>query len=225
MTVSPITQAQPLFSGQSALIGEQNTSALSSDFETFLKMLTVQMENQDPLNPVDSADYAVQLATFSSVEQQVLTNDLLTSLAATMSGGGIGALGQWVGMDVRAGVAAHFDGDPIELVMPEYEDADRRVLVIRDEAGDITTRLDIPVAGADFTWDGLLSDESTAQDGIYQFSVETYKDGALRSTDSVSPYNRVREAIIENGQTLLLLEGDILVTPSEVSGLRSPDTA
>ena len=56
-------------------------------------MLTVQMENQDPLNPVDSADYAVQLATFSSVEQQLRTNDLLSSLAATMASGGIEFLG------------------------------------------------------------------------------------------------------------------------------------
>lgn len=226
MTVtSTDSQIQPLYSGQASPPTTQNASALSSDFETFLKMLTVQMENQDPLNPVDSADYAVQLATFSSVEQQVLTNDLLSSLAATMSGGGIGALGQWVGMDVRAGVAAQFDGDPIELVMPEYEDAGRRVLVIRDESGEIATRLDIPATGTDYTWDGALADQTTAQSGIYQFSVETFKDGVLRSTDAVSPYSRVREAIIENGQTLLLLEGDILVTPSEVSGLRTPNAA
>ena len=50
----------------------KNAAVLSSDFETFLKMLTTQMQNQDPLNPVDSTDYATQLATFSSVEQQVL---------------------------------------------------------------------------------------------------------------------------------------------------------
>ena len=44
---------------------------ISSDFDTFLKMLTAQMQNQDPMKPIDSADYAVQLATFSGVEQQV----------------------------------------------------------------------------------------------------------------------------------------------------------
>jgi flagellar basal-body rod modification protein FlgD len=60
---------------------------ISSDFETFLKMLTVQMQNQDPLNPVDSSDYATQLATFSGVEQQVQTNDLLRSLAGQMGTG------------------------------------------------------------------------------------------------------------------------------------------
>ena len=49
-------QTPPLFSGQSDTNQAQKTAALSSDFETFLKILTVQMENQDPLNPVDSAD-------------------------------------------------------------------------------------------------------------------------------------------------------------------------
>jgi len=47
-------------------------------------MLTVQMQNQDPLNPVDSSDYAVQLATFSNVEQQVQTNDILRELQSQM---------------------------------------------------------------------------------------------------------------------------------------------
>jgi len=45
----------------------EDKQLVSSDFDTFLKMMTTQVQNQDPLNPVDSSDYAVQLATFSSV--------------------------------------------------------------------------------------------------------------------------------------------------------------
>ena len=68
-------------SGQSSGADSTTPSGqISSDFETFLKMLTVQMKNQDPLNPVESTDYATQLATFSGVEQAVLTNDLLKSV-------------------------------------------------------------------------------------------------------------------------------------------------
>ena len=52
-------------------------SALSADFETFIKMLTTQAKYQDPLEPLDSSEYAAQLAQFSMVEQQVLSNDLL----------------------------------------------------------------------------------------------------------------------------------------------------
>jgi flagellar basal-body rod modification protein FlgD len=54
--------------------------ALPSDAVTFLNMLTVQMRNQDPLNPMAPTDFAVQLATFSSVEQQLQTNTLLQSM-------------------------------------------------------------------------------------------------------------------------------------------------
>ena len=76
-------------SGSASSTGASKGSVLSSDFETFLKMLTTQLENQDPLNPIDSTDYAVQLATFAGVEQQVLTNDLLESMGGNSGLGGL----------------------------------------------------------------------------------------------------------------------------------------
>ena len=67
-------------------------ATIDSDFETFLIMLTTQMKIQDPLNPIDSSDFAVQLATFSSVEQQVKTNDLLASLGQQLGFMGLSRL-------------------------------------------------------------------------------------------------------------------------------------
>ena len=61
--------------------GLTKSTVIGSDFDTFLKLLTTQMKNQDPLNPIDSTDYATQLATFSGVEQQTRTNQLLESLS------------------------------------------------------------------------------------------------------------------------------------------------
>lgn len=65
-------------------VGASTTKAstVSADFETFLKMLTAQIQNQDPMNPIVSSDYATQLATFSSVEQQVLANSYLENIQA-----------------------------------------------------------------------------------------------------------------------------------------------
>lgn len=45
--------------------GLTKSTVIGSDFDTFLKLLTTQMKNQDPLNPINSTDYATQLATFS----------------------------------------------------------------------------------------------------------------------------------------------------------------
>ena len=59
----------------------------SSDFTTFLKLLTAQLRNQDPLKPLDSTEFVAQLATFSSVEQQVKTNDTLATIQQLLGGG------------------------------------------------------------------------------------------------------------------------------------------
>jgi flagellar basal-body rod modification protein FlgD len=73
------------------------STTISSDFDTFLKMLTAQIQNQDPLNPIDSTDYAVQLATFASVEQQTLANQKRVALAGLMAVQGRANLAPGVG--------------------------------------------------------------------------------------------------------------------------------
>ena len=75
-------------------------SKITSDFNTFLRMLTVQMQNQDPLKPIDSADYAVQLATFSGVEQQVRTNQLLADMQGKFQQLGMSEMASWIGKEV-----------------------------------------------------------------------------------------------------------------------------
>ena len=57
---------------------------LSADFNAFIKMLTAQVKNQDPLKPIDSTEFATQLATFSSLEQQVLTNSKLSEISSNL---------------------------------------------------------------------------------------------------------------------------------------------
>jgi len=73
--------------------------AILNDFNTFVTMLTVQIKNQDPLNPMESSEFAVQLATFAGVEQQVRTNDLLREIATVKSG--LGEAGSLIGQNVR----------------------------------------------------------------------------------------------------------------------------
>ena len=53
------------------------------DYDSFLRLLVEQMKNQDPLEPVSETDYIAQLATFSNVEQNIITNERLLALATT----------------------------------------------------------------------------------------------------------------------------------------------
>ena len=80
--------ASPPTAGQSSPANAAS-GALASDFETFLKLLTSQLRNQDPLKPLDSTDFVAQLASFSAVEQQVNTNTKLDQLLGALTRSGI----------------------------------------------------------------------------------------------------------------------------------------
>ncbi|RZJ39312.1 MAG: flagellar hook capping protein, partial [Brevundimonas sp.] len=84
--------------------GRINTggATLASNFETFLTLLTTQLRNQDPLSPVDSNEFTAQLTQMAGVEQQLLTNDLLTSLLAAQSAGGLDNASNYIGKEVTA---------------------------------------------------------------------------------------------------------------------------
>lgn len=221
MTITPVTQTQPAQTA-APVAAEESRSVISSDFETFLNMLTAQLENQDPLDPVKSEDFAVQLATFSGVEQQVLTNELLESLLSQNGLSGLGQYAGWVGMEARAPVAANFDGSPLTLMPKPETTAQSAMLVVENEFGTEVQRLPIPVAPEQIEWSGLL-DDGVAPNGLYSFKVESYSNGLVSNTSPVEVYTQITEARVENGEGILVTEGGVEVNATAVTGLRQPN--
>lgn len=197
-----------------------SSPVISSDFETFLKMLTAQMQNQDPLNPIESSDFATQLATFSAVEQQVLTNDLLKGLQAQINATGMSQMAGWVGMEAKVLAPGYFDGNPIDLMTYPLSTADSAELVITDEDGDEITRFAIPIESDSMQWDGTDADGNVVADGLYTFTVESTKDDEVAESLSAEVYSRVTEARTTSQGVYLVLEGGSIVHSNDVSGLR-----
>jgi flagellar basal-body rod modification protein FlgD len=67
---------------------EQDRKTIAQNFDQFLGLLTTQLKNQSPLDPLDANQFTQQLVQFSSVEQQLKTNDLLTKMAQNFGGSG-----------------------------------------------------------------------------------------------------------------------------------------
>src|SRR5882757_5737115 len=88
------------------------TKQLSSNFDTFLTLLTTQLRNQDPLSPMDSNQFTQQLVQFSQVEQQINSNQNLESLISLTksqtSSDAVSYLGKTLTM--TDGTAALMDG-------------------------------------------------------------------------------------------------------------------
>jgi len=217
MEISSI--ADPVSSG---LTSAPANKEISSDFETFLKMLTVQLENQDPLNPVDSSDYAVQLATFSGVEQQVQTNDLLKQLSSQMGSGSIAQMASWVGMEARTTAAAFFNGDPMTVLPTATAGATSAEILVRDSSGIEVDRFTIGTANAPTQWSGITSNGLTLPSGPYQFETLSYADGALTDETAAEVYGRVVEVQTGTSGAMLVMQGGAKVDATTVTALREP---
>lgn len=228
MNVSPVTaqaQAQQV-SGTS--VSDKAATLVSSDFETFLKMMTTQARYQDPLEPMDSSDYAAQLAQFSMVEQQVQTNDLLRMLSAALQTGtptqaSMASLSGWIGMEALSYAPAHFDGTPISVAPKPLTSADTAYLVVYDNQGNEVQRQGIPVSPDPVEWQGVAGlNGSTFPTGTYTFEIESFKGDEFLLSERAQSYGRVTEARIEEGQTILILRGGLAVLADDVIGLREP---
>lgn len=215
MELSPVTSS-PTFAPQT----ETREAVISSDFDTFLKMLTVQMENQDPLNPTDSSEYAMQLATFSGVEQQVLTNDLLNALMVQMNTSGMAQMADWVGKEALAAAPAQFDGTPITIAPNPASVADKVELVVYDSDGDEVQRFEIPKSAEPVEWAGTSPDGTPFPTGVYTFKVESSSNGTVILDEIADVYARVTEVRSENGESVLILAGGVPVFATGVSALR-----
>jgi len=195
--------------------------ALSSDFETFLKMLTAQAKYQDPLEPIESSEYAAQLAQFSMVEQQVQTNDVLAALFSKTGETNMALLAGLVGMEARALAPAYFDGTPITVQPNPAAISDQVFLVVYDEDGTEVQRESVPLSAEPIEWAGVDSEGEALPTGAYSFIIESVKDGEVILSEHAEVYGRVAEAQVQNGEVILILEGGVAVLSSSVTALRN----
>lgn len=198
-----------------------NAATLSSDFEMFLRMLTVQVQNQDPLNPVDSTDYATQLATFSGVEQQVKTNDLLASMATQMGLESLQQASGWIGMEALARAPVQYDGDPVTIRPTLAEDADLGVLLVRNSNDTVVQRIPFDRQTDSITWSGETESGGSAPAGRYRFEVESYAGEELLGTSLTPAFNRIAEVRQDDGTILLRLADGTEIDSNLINGLRA----
>lgn len=217
--LSARTQSSP---SPASATGKDDAGLLSTDFQTFLEMLTAQARNQDPTQPIDSTEYAAQLAQFSMVEQQVRTNETLTRVSALLGAANMTSMAGWIGMEARVAAPVRFDGAPVNVVPHVDPLADKAFLVVRDDAGTEVMRKEIPVASGPFDWRGVQADGSTLADGVYNLSVESLSQGKVIGEEPVNFYREIAEAQMRAGETVLILSGGEEILATSVTALRAP---
>lgn len=212
-------------SGSNGSANGKSTAAQNNDknYETFLKMMTTQIKNQDPLNPMSADQLAVQLATFSGVEQQTKTNDLLTQMISQNSIGTMSQMVNWVGKDARLAAPAYFDGaTPVTISPSPSSDADKAVLVVKDQGGNEVARTQLPLGSADYKWQGLDASGNPLPKGLYSLSLESYQGDKLVESTDVEYYGRILEIRSTPNGISAMLPGGVEALMSVITAVRAP---
>lgn len=195
----------------------------NKNYDTFLKMMTTQIKNQDPLNPMSADQLAVQLATFSGVEQQTKTNDLLSQMIGQNSLGAMSQMVGWVGKDARLAAPAYFDGaSPVTISPNPAVGADKAVLVVKNQAGQEVSRTELPLGSADYDWQGLDTSGEPLPEGVYSLSLESYQDDQLLGRSDVEYYGRISEIRSTANGVSAMLPGGVEALTSIITAIRAP---
>jgi flagellar basal-body rod modification protein FlgD len=167
---------------------------LSGNFDTFLKLLTTQLQNQDPTQPMDSSQFTQELVQFSQVEQQIDTNSNLESLISlTKSNSGTSAisyLGKTVTLD--NGNASLSNGQA-QWDYNVSSTAQSTSLVVTNDSGKVVYSGDGETSSGThtFTWDGKDNNGDAVSDGTYTLSVSSTTSDGTKIDTSVASYGKV----------------------------------
>lgn len=190
-------------------------TGLVSNFETFLTLLTTQLKNQDPLSPMESTEFTAQLTQMSGVEQQLLTNDLLTSLLSAQQAGNLGAASSYIGKTATAAWSATELTDGQATWSYELAtNAATATLQVVDGAGKVVWTGDAPNKNTglhDFTWDGKSTAGGQLPDGgVYTLKVLAKTAGDQTVDSQVLTRGRVTGVELYNGQPFLTIGNSIV---------------
>ncbi len=204
---------------------ERDEQALAQDFDTFLQLLTTQLQNQNPLEPLDANKFTEQLVQFSGVEQQIRTNSYLESLITTTQAQSVNAAVNYMGSTVRvAGVATTLSDGEASWDLASSADAPESTISIFDENGNevYKTTHSVERGESTFTWDGKTTIGDDAPDGVYSIRVE----GLTEDGEQVPVYTAVTgrvSGIDFTGTQPILMLGDVRANLDSVMEIWRPE--
>ena len=191
-------------------------AATSVDFQSFLRLLTAQLRNQDPLSPLDSTQFVAQLANFSTVEQLVSANARLDRLAETLAESDFNDFATWIGRVAElSGAPVRFTGAPAAFRIEPRADASAVQLTVRDQSGAEIAQAQIQNTEAVQYWDGQGGETGE----LYSFEVAySLADGAVTLGD-VTTFDTIEAVRATENGPLFALSSGLSAPRASITGL------
>ena len=197
-------------------------ATLTATFDDFLRLLTTQLQYQNPLEPMDSNEFVAQLVQFSEVEQSISSNKKLEQLLELQSANqSVQAIG-YIGRTIEAeGDTAPLGANGIEFTYTLNHLAESSLLVVMDATGQVVASSAGGTAPGkhSFAWDGLDGAGNPVSDGNYRLAVAARDANNENIGVTTGVVSRVTG--VETGESGLLLSlGTVLVPIEKVVSVR-----
>jgi len=175
-TTTPTSSATTNSTTTAAAATASSSQQLAGNFDTFLQLLTTQLQNQDPLSPMDTTQFTEQLVSFAGVEQQIdMNTNLQTLISMQQSSESLQAL-QLVGANVtinsNTATLSNATSTPATWGFSSPSPATGAV-TITSSTGQVayTGTTSLSAGSQTYTWNGQGNNGVTWPDGNYTLSI------------------------------------------------------
>ena len=192
----------------SAASASSSSKEIAGNFTQFLTLLTTQLKNQNPLDPMDTNQFTQQLVQYAGVEQQLKSNDrldsILTNAKSSSAASATGFIGQTITADGKS--TALKDGSATWTLTPARA-ATQATLTISDAKGNVVaTQTKALAAGAQsFAWDGRSSSGFTSANGTYSIKVDAVDATGTKIAVDTKVSGTVNGVDLSGSEPVLLL--------------------
>ena len=208
MTTTPVANPATPPSTTAPAQTPDAVAQLSTNFSTFLTLLTTQLKNQDPTSPMDSNQFTQQLVQFSQVEQQIDTNSHLKTLISQGTSNASTMAATYLGKKVSmTNGNASLSNGAANWTYNLGTEAGSTALTISDAHGKVvyTGAGEITAGNHSFAWNGRDNNGNQLNDGTYTLAVNATTASGGAVTSSVASAGAVTQIDMTGGSPKLVI--------------------
>lgn len=185
------------------------SASLFSDYNMFLKLLTTQMTNQDPLDPLETSEYTQQLVQYSQVEQSIQQTGALNNILAQLNAQEMTRAAAYIGHEARFdSPVAGLGSEPARWNYYVEGAAASLTATITDSAGKVVHEVQLPSGSqGSYSWDGVKADGTKAYEGAYTLNLTALNASGNALTSTINSVAVVRDVVTDGANISLGVNG------------------
>ncbi len=213
MAINSLTGASSTTTNAASTSSTVANQTIDEAQSRFMKLLVTQMQNQDPLNPMDNADLTTQIAQLNTVTGINQLNSSMQSLLGGFQLQSASLIGRTV---LAPGSSLDLADGQATMAMDLAQAADSVQVTVRNSSGQVVRVMKLgaqPAGQQDLSWDGQTDAGASAPDGRYTFSIQASKLGQQVTATTLS-FGQVSSVALASGGVSLAIPtlGNVALT-------------